>query len=263
MSLTNVTNQYPQAICPNSHCNSDRVIIYTDLDEDFGDWVQTSCLICGLDYIYDQNEGILWTVTRFPIKPKIKEGRQVKWPSSCGYCIWCGKELLSRKELPKGVKRHYSEYFCPKTKCSQLYNENFTWVLLREQILLRDNNTCCKCGYFYPLQSKWTYYRFPQLELEIQKSTNPNLWSKFSNLTKSICNAVWGMDHFPKLEVDHIIPVALDGEYWNKDNLWTLCEICHNEKTKHDMKKIKLKKKLGLVPQQTNLLEILERSIEG
>lgn len=40
------------------------------------------------------------------------------------------------------------------------------------------------------------------------------------------------------LEVDHILPIALDGAYLDLNNLQTLCYTCHKIKTKKDIKEI-------------------------
>jgi len=40
------------------------------------------------------------------------------------------------------------------------------------------------------------------------------------------------------LIVDHIKPIALGGKEYDLDNLQTLCEKCHREKTKKDLKRI-------------------------
>lgn len=36
---------------------------------------------------------------------------------------------------------------------------------------------------------------------------------------------------FPASEVDHIIPLAADGDRWDRDNLQALCGDCHTDKT--------------------------------
>jgi len=42
-----------------------------------------------------------------------------------------------------------------------------------------------------------------------------------------------------RFKVIHIEPVAAGGDMWDEDNMQTLCEDCHKEKTKEDMKKIR------------------------
>ena len=42
-----------------------------------------------------------------------------------------------------------------------------------------------------------------------------------------------------KLELDHIRALVNGGGMWDKNNLQTLCNKCHKEKTKQDMKKRK------------------------
>jgi 5-methylcytosine-specific restriction enzyme A len=38
-----------------------------------------------------------------------------------------------------------------------------------------------------------------------------------------------------ELDVDHIIPVRIGGDLFDKNNLRTLCKICHKAKTKLDL----------------------------
>lgn len=45
-----------------------------------------------------------------------------------------------------------------------------------------------------------------------------------------------------ELEVDHIVAIALGGNFWYENNLQTLCDDCHKEKTYQDLQKIKLSK---------------------
>lgn len=56
-------------------------------------------------------------------------------------------------------------------------------------------------------------------------------------------------DYSDKLIADHIIPIALDGDEWDMDNIQTLCEECNKIKTKHDISEIakvrNLEKKLS------------------
>jgi 5-methylcytosine-specific restriction protein A len=41
------------------------------------------------------------------------------------------------------------------------------------------------------------------------------------------------------LDVDHIIPVRMGGQLFDKDNLRTLCKECHKAKTKLDDESLK------------------------
>ena len=42
-----------------------------------------------------------------------------------------------------------------------------------------------------------------------------------------------------ELDVDHIIPVQMGGQLFDKDNLRTLCKTCHKAKTKLDAEALK------------------------
>ena len=57
------------------------------------------------------------------------------------------------------------------------------------------------------------------------------------NKTCKICN---GRFDYSELEADHIIPIALGGDQWDKSNIQTLCYYCHKIKTKSDMKNIRI-----------------------
>ena len=36
--------------------------------------------------------------------------------------------------------------------------------------------------------------------------------------------------------VDHIKPVRLGGEFWDRDNWQSMCEVCHNRKSGYESK---------------------------
>ena len=45
------------------------------------------------------------------------------------------------------------------------------------------------------------------------------------------------------LEVDHITPISLGGDMWDRFNLRTLCNKCHKSKTRKDFYDIKIRRK--------------------
>ena len=47
--------------------------------------------------------------------------------------------------------------------------------------------------------------------------------------------------------LDHVVPVALGGAEFERNNLQLLCRYCHNLKTKEDVKKISILKKMGFI----------------
>jgi len=65
-------------------------------------------------------------------------------------------------------------------------------------------------------------------------------WKKFRAMHLKVHNicALCGITE--RLEVDHITPVSKGGEFWNKNNLWTLCISCHSRKTAVDTGKVRL-----------------------
>ncbi len=50
------------------------------------------------------------------------------------------------------------------------------------------------------------------------------------------CGKEKGHDYFSRLEMDHIIAIALGGHPWDERNLQALCSNCHKKKTTIDVK---------------------------
>lgn len=102
-----------------------------------------------------------------------------------GYCQWCGKKI-------RGNRR---KSFCCK-ECSDTYHRLVTWGRTRSaysnNIVWRDNLTCCDCGMFLAFKNEHGVY------------------------------VPWAVG----TEVHHIIPVSQGGED-NPNNLITLCHSCH------------------------------------
>ncbi len=92
------------------------------------------------------------------------------------------------------------------------------WGTLRKRVFERDNHTCVKCGIR------------PTLEFR-PKEVDPS-----------------------QLIGDHIVPIALDGEQWDEDNIQTLCKACDKIKTKKDQKdiaRLRRKERLEKLGQKT------------
>ncbi|MEE9215722.1 MAG: HNH endonuclease [Thermodesulfobacteriota bacterium] len=100
------------------------------------------------------------------------------------------------------------------------------------KILLGRRKSYCsdKCYKKYWLNFSWTGLRLLILERDKYK-----------------CVLCKSPDY---LEIDHIVAVVNGGDYFDKDNLRTLCETCHKGKTKADLILNKLKtKKLTVLSQ--------------
>lgn len=122
---------------------------------------------------------------KFPVRPSVLVGRNVRYPPVMYLCRWCGKILPFTHER-----------FCPSylTDCSSKYDRKYTWEGVRDKIMYRDNFICQICG---------------------------------------------RKGEFNQLQVDHIKPVGIGGDYWDEDNLRTICSNpCHKEKTKEDIRLI-------------------------
>lgn len=80
------------------------------------------------------------------------------------------------------------------TRCKDIaraVQKMFIWEVVREQILERDDYTCRTCGY----------------STEAEQNSERDL------------------------HVDHIEPLAEGGHPFDEENLQTLCEACHHQKT--------------------------------
>lgn len=131
-----------------------------------------------------------------------------------GKCGGCGKSKIEWKRTT--AWRNCS------TECTLKFNTYFLylgWNDVRQKILERDNYTCKKCG-----------YTSPEEDVVIADGKE----HKFKHNKNA------------DFDADHIIPVSLSGEEWNFDNIQTLCKQCHKEKTKKDMKKISVERKVTI-----------------
>ena len=113
--------------------------------------------------------------------------------------------------LPKDKWNRRTDWTCCSTICTEKYSEEviFVWQYWKLKVFERDNYACVKCG---------------------EKPTEKTYEGKIIPDTS-------------KLIGEHIIPIAIDGQEYNLDNVQTLCIECNKIKTKKDMKEIALYRK--------------------
>jgi rubredoxin len=107
-------------------------------------------------------------------------------------------------------------------------------------LLLRQEFKCASCGYDYT----------PALKAVQEKAKGRNIdpsLNKFNYWVMKILKNQFKW-HVPEErarqpEIDHIIPIGLDGQSLGFDNHQVLCRSCHLEKTKEDHAKIREFKK--------------------
>lgn len=124
-----------------------------------------------------------------------------------GLCIVCGK-LASKR----------SKVFC-SNNCKNNWWGSHDWSWVRNEVLERDSYKCAHCG--LQLKRAESFYFEVISDPHGYTKTDPNLGEK-------------GYFNVP-LIVDHIKPIALGGEEFDKTNLQVLCIWCNKVKTKNDM----------------------------
>ena len=65
-----------------------------------------------------------------------------------------------------------------------------------------------------------------------------------------------------RLEVDHIMPIALKGDMWSENNLQVLCSLCHIKKTAKDRIDISIFKKISLIQKKNKSLTNYEMCVD-
>lgn len=111
--------------------------------------------------------------------------------------------------LPKEKWKRRKDWTCCSANCTDIYWKKlvicFDWQSMRKKVFERDKHRCVECG-----SDGITHTNYEYVELD----------------------------------ADHIIPIALGGDEWEIDNLQTLCKKCHKIKTKKDMGKIAIARRI-------------------
>lgn len=125
-----------------------------------------------------------------------------------GLCVVCSKPLTGRRTV-----------YC-SDRCHDEYWTNHSWTWLREDMIHKSNFTCAKCGF----------------HLEISK----DIEHSYRCVAPKTDNRLGKCYNFPLsvFVVDHIVPIALDGDEFDRDNLQVLCKRCNKIKTAKDRKAI-------------------------
>lgn len=135
-----------------------------------------------------------------------------------GNCGYCGKKL-------KGRQRYWCEGTHVGSCVHAIWLMGKDWNATRRAVFDRDKGTCVKCG---------------------QKRNDLS-----NSLLRTYLRGEWKMLPEPvRLEADHIKPVELYPELqWDLNNLQTLCQFCHREKTKQDVRAIAAARRPDLHPE--------------
>lgn len=129
------------------------------------------------------------------------------------------------------------------------YYEN--WTKFRLEVFQRDKYICEKCGQLAKLKKineekdeGSRLFKKRILKEYSQAVFNSKLRTTKHGLKEKYLIAIVPNVH--KLIADHIIPLALGGEEWNKKNVQTLCLKCNQIKTIQDEKDIIHRNRLKL-----------------
>lgn len=120
------------------------------------------------------------------------------------------KRRISQDRCPvcgyaKFAWKRRTDWTCCSVECTAQYGKNvFTWPEFRMKILQRDNFTCLKCK-VVPVKYILDNGKY------------------FLSVNEG------------DLHADHIVPIAMGGLSWDKNNLQTLCKGCHRSKTGKDV----------------------------
>lgn len=180
-----------------------------------------------------------------------------------GRC-WCGKD---HSEFDSGQK-----FYCSLRHAKAYAKRIKYWSIFKNEVLDEQGKICSECGLdkeshekLHEKLRKQTFEREAKKHPEAIKQARAvmikELQDKFEDI-KSDSYVLENMDYeireefcisrthdlyerqWFQLEVDHIIAVSLGGEMWDKKNLRVLCSDCHKLKTREDMKKLKIQRKL-------------------
>ncbi|MCE2499009.1 MAG: HNH endonuclease [Nitrosopumilaceae archaeon] len=101
--------------------------------------------------------------------------------------------------------RNYEWWSCSTEHTGLWWQQFERWGTVRLEVIDRDNYTCQMCGH-----------------------------TRERNM---------GFSRYGLLEVDHIVVISNGGEFWNRDNMRTLCGECHRKKTEEDRRKLAVRRK--------------------
>lgn len=160
---------------------------------------------------------------------------------------WHNKKRLCRNpgcpNAPKWPRREYCGDEC-YTKFIDYYLQHFQWESAKEKVLKRDNYTCVKCGYNDKQIEKtrfreWETYGRDNLEVD-------------HNIARSIMYHIHYVRYYLPVKLKYKRKHKFMIAYWKRldeqtNALWnlrTLCKQCHKKKTKKDIRKLKLLRKV-------------------
>ena len=127
--------------------------------------------------------------------------------------------------------------------------DNTAYLEAKSKLPKPDGKHCIICGKDLP-KFKRKYCSWECKEKWFNKIAPARYWSdlrwrifKRDNFTCQKCKTKFETDE--KLEADHIMPVAMGGDMWDMNNIQTLCDECHVEKTRDDLQRIEDFKNIG------------------
>lgn len=143
------------------------------------------------------------------------------------------QERMDKEECPVCGQANKRQYRCCSPACTVEFWKTAFWSMqVREKIFARDNQTCQDCKRSnapYLAWSKraqeWSPYKAGIDERERIFTDNEVLYAKYHP------DDPMPREPALKLEVDHIVPIALGGAEYDLNNMQTLCEECHKKKT--------------------------------
>lgn len=123
--------------------------------------------------------------------------------------------------------------------------DNSAYFVAKTKLPKPDGKHCIICGKDLP-KFKRKYCSWECWEKWYNQLAPARYWNdlrqriiKRDNYTCQKCKTKFETDE--NLEVDHITPIFMGGDMWDMKNLQTLCKKHHNQKTKTDRQKARLK----------------------
>ena len=135
---------------------------------------------------------------------------------------WIGQNRCGGCGLKKTAWKRRKDWKCCSSKCTKKFLSmyyHFGWSDMRDKVFERDKNTCQVCGFIAVATKEVRDYFGEEREFNVKTISS-------------------------QLDADHILPIALGGDEWEFKNIQTLCKVCHKAKTKVDMKRISVERKV-------------------